>query len=472
MTLNPELRRNLWLELTPQRLIAMPVVLGLIFALAYTVSTDQPGNVAEFARYTFLILVILWGTRRAAASMGGEVRDGTWDWQRMSALGPWAMGWGKLLGSTSFAWYGGAICLVTYVIFMPPFTSPAAVLSSLALMIGSGLLGQAVALGTALAWLRKIRPERRVPVTMCQALGIVAGYGNWYLSVTGSESEWISRQFEIDWYGWQIVGTEFVTLSVFLFLGWALVGVWRMMQAELQVRTRPWAWPAFTLSTIVYGLGLYLGQCVGCTEFALHWLAAPYAIAVAALYAALFLDRKDVVRSRSLLAAIAARDWGRAAGLAPFWLPAVLLFAIVAFAVIGGAAFDAPVGAVFAADLFDWDAWVVVTNVVAHMAFVLRDLCLVLALNFGENRRRADFAALIYLAVLYGLVPGILLSIDLGWQAAMFLPLVGDWAWIGLISAAVQAAAAFAFLAYRWRRVRRRLEPGAGAPAVRSMAPA
>ncbi len=33
MTINPELRRNLWLELTPLRLIGMPVVLGLIFTL-------------------------------------------------------------------------------------------------------------------------------------------------------------------------------------------------------------------------------------------------------------------------------------------------------------------------------------------------------------------------------------------------------------------------------------------------------
>ena len=470
MTLNPELRRNLWLELTPQRLIAMPVVLGLIFALAYTVSTDEPANVAEFARYAFLILVALWGTRRAAASIGGEVRDGTWDWQRMSALGPWAMGWGKLLGATSFAWYGGAICLVVYAVFQPSSAPASHILLSLGSLIGLGLLGQAVAMGAALAWLRKIRPGRRVPVTMCQILGIVAGYSPSYVS-----SAWLSNSTytpELNWYGWQVGGATFVTLSVLLFLGWALVGVWRMMQAELQVRTRPWAWLAFTLGTIVYGLGLYLGQCAGCTEVELHWLATPYAIAAAALYAALFLDRKDVVRSRSLLAALAARDWGRAAGLAPFWLPAVLLFVIVAFAVIGGASFDAQVGVVSAAGLLDWDGRVVVTNVVAHLAFVLRDLCLVLALNFGENRRRADFAALIYLAVLYGLAPGILLSIDLRWQAAMFLPLVGDWAWVGLTAAAVQAGAAFAFLAYRWRRVRRRLEPGAGEPAVRSMVPA
>ena len=31
MTLNPELKRNLWLELSLERLVAMPVILGLLF---------------------------------------------------------------------------------------------------------------------------------------------------------------------------------------------------------------------------------------------------------------------------------------------------------------------------------------------------------------------------------------------------------------------------------------------------------
>ncbi|MBM3559471.1 MAG: hypothetical protein FJX53_06295, partial [Alphaproteobacteria bacterium] len=33
----------------------------------------------------------------------------------MSALGPWRMTWGKLLGSTRFVWYGAAICAVGYL---------------------------------------------------------------------------------------------------------------------------------------------------------------------------------------------------------------------------------------------------------------------------------------------------------------------------------------------------------------------
>ena len=33
MHINPEFRRNLWLELTPSRLVGMPLVLGVFFFL-------------------------------------------------------------------------------------------------------------------------------------------------------------------------------------------------------------------------------------------------------------------------------------------------------------------------------------------------------------------------------------------------------------------------------------------------------
>ncbi|HAA93651.1 MAG TPA: hypothetical protein DCE33_14470, partial [Rhodospirillaceae bacterium] len=62
MTLNPELKRNLWLELSLERLIAMPVVLGLLFWVMTLVS----GHVAlaSVSIAAFHLLVLLWGSRR------------------------------------------------------------------------------------------------------------------------------------------------------------------------------------------------------------------------------------------------------------------------------------------------------------------------------------------------------------------------------------------------------------------------
>ena len=461
MTLNPELRRNFWLELTPQRLIAMPVVLGLIFALAYTALSNTPYAVAEVARYIFLILAILWGTRRAAASIAGEVREGTWDWQRMSALEPWAMGWGKLFGSTSFAWYGGAICLVVYVAFQPSSTPASQILLSVGSLIGAGLLGQAVAMGAALAWLRKIRPGRRVPVTLCQVLGIVAGYSPSYVSSDLSSVPASTHAAELSWYGWQVGVEMLVTLSVLLFLGWALVGVWRMMQAELQVRMRPWAWLAFTVFAMVYVDGFVLGECFECRDYLAGWLNVPYVVAAVSLYLALFLGAKDVVRSRGLLAALRDGKWRRGLSLMPFSLPALLLFLLIG-AVLVVVSLVAPQSTVLSAlGITILDSDFVVIGVLAHFGFVLRDVCLLLALNFGDRRQRADMAVAIYLVVLYFLLPGIAGSLEIDWMAALFVPVVADWQWLSIFSAGVQALAALAFLARRWRRVELRLAPAA-----------
>ena len=47
--MNPEFRRNLWMELTTHRLVAMPAVLVLVLALVYAASEERAGNVAMAA---------------------------------------------------------------------------------------------------------------------------------------------------------------------------------------------------------------------------------------------------------------------------------------------------------------------------------------------------------------------------------------------------------------------------------------
>jgi len=100
--MNPEFRRNLILHLSPHRLIAMPTVLGAFVLVVYTLQDRSfdwgTGLVAEFAYYFF---TFLWGTKLAAESIVGEVVDGTWDQQRMSAMRPWRMAWGKLFGANA-----------------------------------------------------------------------------------------------------------------------------------------------------------------------------------------------------------------------------------------------------------------------------------------------------------------------------------------------------------------------------------
>ncbi len=112
--MNPEFRRQLWLEITPQRLIIMPLVLASIATL-----NSNAGNIfgPHLGVKIYLVFMLVWGTRRAISSLADEIRDKTWDTQKMSALSAWDMTMGKMFGGTIFVWYGGAICLI-YDIFL------------------------------------------------------------------------------------------------------------------------------------------------------------------------------------------------------------------------------------------------------------------------------------------------------------------------------------------------------------------
>ena len=161
MTLNPEFQRNLWLELTPHRRVAMPVILGAVFLLVYLSSAHQFGDsTATVAAMLYFILAIVWGTRLAADSVSGEIRDHTWDLQRMSSLQPWSLSWGKLFGSTAFAWYGALLCLVVFAISLSN-QGATEVARRVALMAGTAVLANTTALLASLQVLRKHRHPGR-----------------------------------------------------------------------------------------------------------------------------------------------------------------------------------------------------------------------------------------------------------------------------------------------------------------------
>src|SRR6185503_1115996 len=92
---NPELRRNLWLELTLHRMLALPVALALLFMLVGALN-ENPREPLAVAAATLFVAFALWGGVHCADAVSGEARGRTWDGQRMSSIEPWAMTWGKL----------------------------------------------------------------------------------------------------------------------------------------------------------------------------------------------------------------------------------------------------------------------------------------------------------------------------------------------------------------------------------------
>lgn len=452
MTLNPEFRRNLWLELTPHRLIAMPVILFAIFVLSALIEgTSKNWGLKPAAITAFYAIVYLWGTRRAAATLADEVRGRTWDSQRMSVLDAWTMTWGKFLGGTAFIWYGGLIALIAFVYAESLDTGLAPALRLAAAALLTGLLGQVVAFATALVVLHKMRPTPRLPVVLCQIFGLSALA---VFEVQAPLAFWDASDAakQVPWYGWSIATADFKLASMALFLAWAIVAAYRLMRVELQHRALPWAWICFAVFLMAYGAGFAYGEIGQAWDSgpALWWLAPSFGVAVAMVYAALFAQPKDEVAQRAFLRAVAAVDWPRAGFLTPLWLPSLLIMLGLGAALMtqmpgellrGG---DVLVGGGPA-----YSPYVVL----AAMVFVLRDMGIVMLLNLGAQRRRADLVGLVYLLLLY-LVFAMLVN-ALGWDRALpfFVPTPMDtplWT-VGPVLA--EALLVHGVLAWRWRRL-------------------
>jgi hypothetical protein len=88
---------------------------------------------------------------------------------------------------------------------------------------------------------------------------------------------------------------------------------------------------------------------------------------------------------------------------------------------------------------------------VAMVFFLLRDISIMLFLNLGRFPNRADMLTLIFLALLYGVVPKILATLGLNQLTGLLWPVPGTPASILMPAAVFQAVAMFWLLGHRWR---------------------
>jgi hypothetical protein len=416
--MNPELRRNLWLQFSILRLILPPVAIGIVLLLVWLVSAHSLTVAAASAEWFYLLIVLLWGTRRAADLVAEEIAGGTWDSQRMSALGAWQMTWGKFIGGINYVWYAAGIAFIARLWAFGlagrlPWQGEAAVQNLH--LLGIGLLGQAVAFLTSLVLLRKQVMRRRLGVTLSQFAGLAASAaasGHLDLSL-------LFRQMPvIDWFGWRFPGAEFALGTLGLFLAWSLFGAYRLMRVELQFRSTPWAWTAFALFMMVYADGLLYSPIREAASGLAAWLIGPFTIAILLTYAALFLEPKDVVRYRGLWAALRAGHGRHAASLLPQWLPVYLIAAAlgIALTAVGGLSeltgVPSLVGSALSVAEYAAAAGLRALPV-ALVLYLLRDGLVVLYFNFGKRRGRADLMAFICLLLAYFPLLGILVSLGI-----------------------------------------------------------
>jgi hypothetical protein len=458
MWFSPELQRNLWLQLSWGRVLAGPILIGIVLAAVLASWNPAPQSLAEGARWVFVLLLALWSTRRVADSLAEEVGGGTWESQRMTGMSAWSMVWGKLIGGAIFPWYCALICLglmVWYSLQAAPAVPRIALGQQVAILLLGAVLAQATALVVALVLLRKTQFRRRLAVTMAQIAGLLAfgiavywEYSSVPLAADIGTVRWYQREFGAD---------RFYLGSVAVFTFWVLVAAWRLMRAELLYVNRPWLWTLFTLFCMGYAAGFVPWDVEPLTSR----LASACLVGLALTYAAFFAEAKDPVRYRWGLARFKALQWWRALEFTPWWLISYVLAAIAGGATIWSILMGGELAwqTSWAAAVERYASVLTLSTFAyvfaALLLFALRDMLFLLWLNFsGKARGRADVTGLVALAIAYGPLPMLLV----GAGASRFLAATSPFAVTSLAELAWPAAEVVAvgiLLVLRWRQATR-----------------
>jgi hypothetical protein len=436
---NPEFLRHVWLDLTLQRLIATPLILGMIFLLS-TQLEGMVGQLAGVAMTLFIGMTALWGAKLAGDSLNNELVQGTWDSQRLSGMGAWQMTAGKLAGGPVFAWYGGALCLVVFAI------TSSWTLDSLRLLLTALAAAIALHAGALLAALVSWRKQPRTTATPRSR-----GASIFLLVLIAPQVFMLIGRHdsvgEVVWYGGRIATADFVLLCAALAMFWTTLGLYRVMREELSFRDPPNVWIAFLLFLFGFVGGFFHGD-IASRPFAelsplLAHLAFCVTVSLIATYALLFGERKDWVRMRRLAALARDGRLGEAWEITPKWLASLALAGVTA----------ALFSLACLAMLSPMEAIANACTAIGFLAFLLRDGAIVLGLNFVRDQSRADAAAAVYLVVLYALLPALLVAMELHLVAAVFWPTLIHEQPIWLVLVLVQTAVAMDFAIRRWRRL-------------------
>ncbi|MGD2133671.1 MAG: hypothetical protein PVI23_12830 [Maricaulaceae bacterium] len=431
--MSPELKRNLWLEFTASRVLIMTAVIALATFGVYLITNEGSAAVTDatfgplegLGLAGFVFITILWGSRNAARSVIGEMRERTWDFQRISAISPLSMTYGKLFGSTIYTWYGGLLCLAIATPGMAAENGMGYVVRMCGVYVASGLLGHSVAMISALATARRRRADARLAIFPHQAAGLIAALAPLIVATSALESTYALMERDwIPWWSFSISPRTLVLGSTFAFAAWAIVGCWREMRLELMERNAPIVWPAFLAFIVIYVLGFQSTMAIlppPGPEFAPLIVVFAYVAVMVAAYASLIIEPKNTVELRGYGAALMSGRLGEIVRGMPAYGWAFLVAILVAFAVVTSDPIPMPDNV----DHLQINRLVVF----AGLGFLARDIGIFHFFHARPGQKRGDFAALVTIALMFVLGSGFSGAADSETLAAAFFPhpLAASW---------------------------------------------
>jgi len=430
--MNPEFERNLWLELTAGRMIALAAALALVF-FASALMFGAAAGPAAAARWAYYVVVVIWGSRNAALGVVGEIRARTWDAQRLSSLGAGTMTWGKLFGATIYNWFGGAICLAVILASLADGYGLVVAAIELVYFVAVGAIAQSASLLASLIAARRRQGGTQFEVFLYQGAGIAAAaaaYVVWSIAdPAGAAVSRFASANVVVWWGMALDARLFLLVSLAVFAGWILIGCYRQMRLELKMRNGPFVWLAFLAFMGLYtaGFDALLSTSAHFQYFAVigKRLLLAFAAFWALSYAMVFLEPKSAMRYRWLAAEIAHMRVDTVGANLQAWMMSYL--AAVAIGLLLLIQFAGAVQ-------FREEALLVAT-----LGFFTRDMAIVVAASAAAKRGGGDFVALAILILLYALLPAIFGGLQFLGGIAVFAPRPTDPLWLSPLAGWVEA---------------------------------
>ena len=435
--MNPELRRTLWLEVSLQRLWLIPAAL-LGTALLLHISNAAELVMSTLALAAFAAITVFWGARQAASSIVQEARDRTWEIQRMSALSPWTMTWGKLLGATAMPWYAGVICLSLYGNYYEPERASDGV-AWILMAILTAITLHAFALLAALVSIhldRRLRRRLNILVVLFLLTLLLLELADLAIPGMGSFNQ---IGGSVTWYGRYFDGMAFNVVLLATFAAWAGIGAYRMMCLELEVRTNPWVWFLFICFLAAVDSGFDVANA---PERVGRWLSTAAVYACGLSYLAGFAFARDPVQYRRVVQACRERRYRRAIEESPLWISSAVFTLLLALAAtLAGS--DPTVSNERIDNLG--------ATALALALMMIRDLSLLTYLSFRRVDGRAEVTTLIYIAMLNRLLPALFSLSGIGLFATLCKPAMFEQVPVAVGIAALHAALALVllYLAYQ-----------------------
>jgi hypothetical protein len=238
------------------------------------------------------------------------------------------------------------------------------------------------------------------------------------------------------------------------------------MRVELQFRCWPVGWSAFTLFCAVYAAGFMpswrvpqgpiLNAVEGGPIIRLFWA---YFVIVGLTWASAFAEPKGFVRMRRWRDTLAQYSAQRILRVTPAWAPGLLMALACGALLVLVAPFCGEPYYDAVDEMFSSAVGSAMAFCVALFLFLLRDIGIIHFLTMDGRSRRVFFTALVNFAVLYVLMPTILVALDLTKIVPVLLPSPIGHPVIVIVPVLVQVFLVAGLIAWRWARLAGAMEP-------------